>query len=132
MTLTFDVEKYSQLLTQSTPQVIESPEEYDRIITIVENLHFKKGKSAEERKLYKLLVALVELYETEHFPILAATPREVLLHIMEASGTRQADLVGVLGSSGVVSEVVNGKRAISKAQAKALAARFRVSPDLFL
>ncbi|MBN8559148.1 MAG: transcriptional regulator [Leptolyngbya sp. UWPOB_LEPTO1] len=132
MTLTFNIEKYNQLLTESTPQVIESSEEYDRIIAIVENLHFKKDKSAEERKLYKLLVALVELYETEHFPIPDATPREVLLHIMEASGTRQADLVGVLGSSGVVSEVVNGKRAISKAQAKALAARFKVSPDLFL
>ncbi len=31
---------------------------------------------------------------------------------MEASGTRQADLVGVIGSSDVVSEVVNGKRSI--------------------
>lgn len=34
---------------------------------------------------------------------------------MEASGIRQADLVGIIGSSGVVSEVVNGKRSISKA-----------------
>ena len=35
----------------------------------------------------------------------------------ESIGTRQIDLVGIIGSSGVVSEVVNGKRAISKAQA---------------
>ncbi|MEO6861558.1 MAG: hypothetical protein ABI180_08480 [Microcoleus sp.] len=53
-------------------------------------------------------------------------------HIMEASGTRQADLVGIIGSSGVVSEVVNGKRAISKAQAKALGDYFKVSPSLFI
>ncbi|MDJ0688615.1 MAG: hypothetical protein QNJ41_08900 [Xenococcaceae cyanobacterium MO_188.B32] len=44
----------------------------------------------------------------------------------------QADLVGVIGSSGVVSEVVNGKRSISKAQAKALREYFKVSPSLFI
>jgi HTH-type transcriptional regulator/antitoxin HigA len=51
---------------------------------------------------------------------------------MESSGTRQADLVGIIGSSGVVSEVVNGKRAISKAQAKALGEYFNLSPSLFI
>jgi HTH-type transcriptional regulator/antitoxin HigA len=51
---------------------------------------------------------------------------------MEASDTRQADLVGIIGSSGVVSEVVNGKRSISKAQAKALGDYFKVSPSLFI
>ena len=51
---------------------------------------------------------------------------------MEASSTRQSDLVGVIGSSGVVSEIVNGKRAISKAQAKALGEYYKVSPSLFI
>ena len=40
--------------------------------------------------------------------------------------------LGIIGSSGVVSEVVNGKRAISKAQAKALGDYFKVSPSLFI
>jgi HTH-type transcriptional regulator / antitoxin HigA len=51
---------------------------------------------------------------------------------MESSGTRQADLVGIIGSSGVVSEVIDGKRSISKAQAKALGEYFKVSPSLFI
>ena len=51
---------------------------------------------------------------------------------MEASGTRKADLVGVIGSSSVVSEVVNGKRSISKAQAKILGNYFKVSSSLFI
>jgi HTH-type transcriptional regulator/antitoxin HigA len=51
---------------------------------------------------------------------------------MAASGTRQADLVGIIGSSGVVSEIVNGKRTLSKAQAKILADRFKVSLSLFI
>jgi HTH-type transcriptional regulator / antitoxin HigA len=40
--------------------------------------------------------------------------------------------VGIIGSKGVVSEVVNGKRSISKAQAKALGEFFNVSPLLFI
>lgn len=46
-----------------------------------------------------------------------STPHEILQHLMESSGTRQVDLVGIIGFSGVVSEVVQGKRSISKAQA---------------
>jgi HTH-type transcriptional regulator / antitoxin HigA len=40
--------------------------------------------------------------------------------------------VGVIGSSGIVSEVVNGKRSISKSQAKKLGEIFQVSPSLFI
>jgi HTH-type transcriptional regulator / antitoxin HigA len=38
----------------------------------------------------------------------------------------------IFGSSGRVSEAVNGRRAIIKAQAKALGEFFKVSPDLFI
>jgi HTH-type transcriptional regulator/antitoxin HigA len=45
---------------------------------------------------------------------------------------KQADLVSKVGSSGVVSEIVHGKRSISKTEAKALAEIFRVSPAVFI
>jgi HTH-type transcriptional regulator/antitoxin HigA len=51
---------------------------------------------------------------------------------MEERGLRQADLVGIIGSRGVVSEVVNGKRTISKSQAKSLGDFFHVEPSLFI
>ncbi len=75
---------------------------------------------------------LIEAYETQNYPMDQSAPHEILQHILESSGIRQADLVGVIGSSGVVSEVVNGKRSISKAQAKALGDYFKVSPTLFI
>ncbi|RUR74856.1 type II toxin-antitoxin system HigA family antitoxin [Chlorogloeopsis fritschii PCC 9212] len=53
-------------------------------------------------------------------------------HLMEVRGIKQSDLVGIIGSKGVVSEIVNGKRGISKAQAKALAEFFHVSLELFI
>jgi HTH-type transcriptional regulator / antitoxin HigA len=45
---------------------------------------------------------------------------------------RPCDLLEVFGSRGIASEVANGKRAISKAQAKKLAELFHVRADLFL
>ena len=131
MILTFDGATYSKLLAEIAPRAIETQEEYDRLLAVAERLTFAKNLTPEERALYKLLVTLIEVYETENYPI-ESEPHEILQHIMESSGTRQADLVGIIGSSGVVSEVVNGKRAISKAQAKALGDYFKISPSLFI
>ena len=103
------------------------------MLAITESLHFNKNRTLEEKKIYKLLVTLIEIYESQQYSIPASTPQEILHHIMESSGLRQADIAEIIGaSSGVVSQIVNGKRAISKAQAKALGHQFKVSPSLFI
>ncbi len=132
MTLILDRDNYPQLLAEFVPQAIDSEAEYDRALAIAERLTFKQDKTAAEIKLLKLIVVLIEDYETEHYPMDNVTPHELLQHLMDSNNTRQADLVGLVGSRGVVSEVVNGKRAISKAQAKALGEFFNVSPGLFI
>ena len=132
MTLTFDETTYSNLLAQASPKLIETEVEYERLLALTEQLHFTKNRTVEEQVLYKLLVTLVKLYESKHYPTPELEPYEILQQMMEASGTRQVDLVGTIGSSGVVSEIINGKRTISKAQAKILGERFRVSPSVFL
>lgn len=132
MTLTFNSVVYNELLLEATPKVIETEPEYERTLAIVEKLTFNPNRTPEETAIHMLLVMLIEAYETEQYSMPESAPDEILRHIMEASGTRQADLVGILGSSGVVSEIVNGKRAISKSQAKILAELFKVSPSLFV
>ncbi|MCL1472033.1 helix-turn-helix domain-containing protein [Argonema antarcticum] len=132
MTLTFDRSAYQALLAEVAPQAIETEAEYERLLKVVEPLIFAKNRTPEELALLDLLVTLIEVYETKNYPFEKSTPSEMLQYVMETSGTRQADLVGIIGSSGVVSEVVNGKRSISKAQAKALGEYFKVSPNLFI
>lgn len=132
MTLTFDQAAYSSLLAEVAPKVIETEEEYDRALAVVERLTFCKNRTPEEQALHKLIVTLIEAYEVQNYPMDESAPHEILQHIMEASETRQADLVRIIGSSGVVSEVVSGKRSISKAQAKALGNYFKVTPSLFI
>ncbi|MBN3939662.1 MAG: transcriptional regulator [Nostoc sp.] len=102
-----------------TTKVIETEEECDRALAVAERLTFCKNRTLEEQALHKLIVTLIEAYEAQNYS-------------MEVSDTRQADLVGIIGPSGVVSEVVNGKRSISKAQAKVLGGSFQVKPSLFI
>jgi HTH-type transcriptional regulator / antitoxin HigA len=75
---------------------------------------------------------LIEDYEDRTFPVPDTSLYRTLQFLMEQNDLRQADLVSIFGSRGRVSEVVNGKRAISKAQEKALGEFFKVSPELFI
>lgn len=124
--------KYVELLAKAVPTVITSEEEYDRVVAIVDRLAVKHDSSVEEERLLELLSTLVEVYENEHCPIPNAQPHVMIQQFMLDRGLRQADLVPVLGSRSLVSEVVNGKRRPSKVQVKNLGEFFGVSPALFI
>lgn len=124
---------YADLLKETIPGVIKSPKEHKRMMDLVNNLMDKESLSPDEERLLELLAVLIENYEKEAFPFSTEiTPRSMLCFLMESNDLKQADLVDVFGSSGRVSQVVNGKREISKEQAKRLAERFNVSPALFI
>ena len=132
MTLTINPEFYAQLLAKYQPKVIETEEENDRAINDAQELEHKVNRTPEEDALLELLVTLIEKFEDEHYPIPRGFPHSMLLHLMEANEIEQENLVGIIGSKDVVSEVVNGKRSINEAQAKALAAFFSVDLRLFI
>lgn len=133
MTLTFDPNKYQQLLVKYQPKIIKTEAENEEALIVIEQLMHKKDRSPEENELYQLLIILVEKFEQEYYHSgEESNPQSLLLFLMEQKGMKQSDLVGVIGSKGVVSEIVNGKRSISKNQAKALAELFKVDFSLFL
>ncbi len=138
MTLTINQSNYLQLWANAdiSPKVIESESEYRQFLAVAENLLIKRNlRTSEETTLLRLVVKLIEDYESKHYNLDdwgKSAPHEILQHIMAASGTKQIDLVGIVGSKGVVSEVVNGSRSISKDQAKKLGEMFKVSPSLFI
>jgi len=126
--------KYGKLLAEVLPRRIETEVENEQYLKIVEQMMDKGAESfsPEEDKLFDLLVTLIEEFEEQAYPLNNAAPQEVLLHLMDAQNLKQADLLEVFGSKGIASEVVNGKRAISKTHAKKLAAKFNVSVELFI
>lgn len=132
MTITFDRETYINLLTDFVPQVINSESEYDRALAIAERLVANRNLSNEESQFLSLIVTLIEDYESKHYPMGDVSPHAALLHLMEYSGTCQEDLVGSIGSSEMVAEIVSGNRSINKIEAKALGSYFQVSASLFV
>lgn len=132
MSTSFNTTTYSQLLLEFQPKVITTEEECDRTLETVEKLMAYKERTPEQTAILQLLVTLIEEFENKHYPIEPSSPHAILKHLMEAREIKQSDLVGIIGSKGVVSEVVNEKRSISKEQAKALGEFFNVSPALFI
>lgn len=125
--------KYGRLLAKTLPAVIKTEAENERMLAEIERLMDKGERmTPEELVLLELMSQLVETFEKEAYTVADAPPHRVLQHLMESNELSQVDLLPIFGGRGRVSEVVNGKRGISKAQAKALAGFFHVSADLFL
>jgi HTH-type transcriptional regulator / antitoxin HigA len=138
-TLIFDEEKYIDLFKELkiAPKVIETEAENENFLLVVEALMFKgQNRTIEETALLRVLVILIEAFEEKYYSFKEwqkTTPHEFLQHLMAGRGLKQSDLIGVLSlSSGLISSIVNGKRQISKEQAKKLGAYFKVSPSLFI
>jgi HTH-type transcriptional regulator/antitoxin HigA len=125
---------YADLVVKVLPTAIQSEEEYQIMLANINELMSRSedSLSAEEVRLLETLAILVESYEDEHYPMPDIPPHEVLKYLMKENGYKQKDIVNIFGSSGITSEVVNGKRSISKAQAKKLAEFFGVSVELFI
>ena len=85
MTITFDSEVYSKLLSQSQPRVIKTEEENDRLLAVVEDLLSRSRLTAEENALLELLVRLIEDFESQHYQLNVSTPRSRILHLLEAN-----------------------------------------------
>ena len=137
--LTFDEEKYIDLFKELkiSPKVIETEAENEKCLAVVEALMSKgQNRTIEETALLRVLVLLIEKFEEKYYSFKEwqkTTPHEFLQHLMAGKEMKQSDLVGILSmSSGLISSIVNGKRQISKEQAKKLGEYFKVSPGLFI
>ncbi|GBC63614.1 transcriptional regulator [Desulfonema ishimotonii] len=114
----------------SAPQ---TDDDLDRLIGFCDYLVDQIGGN-EKHPLIGLLDivgTLIEKYEDEHIAEPEGTPTGCLKYLMEEHGLRQKDLTE-LGSPGVISEILSGKRELNKRHIKALAKRFGCSPAVFI
>ena len=132
-TVDIDQKKYGKLLAKTLPKIIETDEEFERMAALLEELTIpERDLTPEEDAVANLIEKLVLDYDDRFYAIPEAKPNEMVRYLMEQRGEKQADLVPLLGSRAQVSDLVNGKRGISKAQVKKLAEYFGVSAELFL
>ena len=99
------------------------------------NVLLDAGAADETHPLADLAATLGELvgdYDAVHYPVKDVPPHAVSRYLMDEHVLKQADLSGELGSQGVVSELLNGKRELNLRQMRALAARFAVPAAAFV
>jgi HTH-type transcriptional regulator/antitoxin HigA len=112
---------------------IRNEREYNAAVKHLNELLDEIGTN-EKHPLYGLLDTLgtlIHAYEEENYPIPSSTGTEVLRYLMDEHRLTQSDLPEV-GSQGVVSEILNGKRELNVRQIRALAERFGVSTAVFI
>jgi HTH-type transcriptional regulator/antitoxin HigA len=112
---------------------IRNEKEYNAAVNCLNELLDEIGTN-EKHPLYTLLDTLgtlVHSYEEDHYPIPEASGVDVLRFLMEEHGLTQSNLPEI-GSQGVVSEILNGKRELNVRQIRALAGRFNVSTAVFV
>ena len=126
-----DERKYRLLLGRTLPSIIKTDAEYKRMLGAVEELMEKDDLTPEEGRLLELLAVLAEEYEDRVHPLPKGRPHKMLAFLVEEKGLKPSDLWKILPKSRV-SEILHGKRAISKDQAKKLAEFFRVPVELFI
>ena len=113
--------------------VPHSKKEYNKIVSLLD-LVIDEVVNKENHPLAPLLEvlgSLVESYEEENFKPIEGEPIEVLKFLMQEHNLSQKDMKQ-LGSQGVVSEILNGKRELNVRQIKELSKRFGVSPAVFI
>jgi HTH-type transcriptional regulator/antitoxin HigA len=125
---------YEKLLSETSPAVIDTEEEYAAIGRRFGELVGKSSRrTAAETKLMRLLGLLIQDYDRRHaMPPDDSTPAEVLQFLLEHSGKTPKDLLPVFGQRSHVSEALAGKRKISVDQARQLGQMFHMAPGLFI
>lgn len=112
---------------------IRNEREYDAAIKRLNSLLDEVGAN-ERHPLFGLLDTLgtlIHAYEETHYPMPKQSGADMLRYFMEEHGLSQSDLAEI-GTQGVVSEILSGKRELNLRQVRALADRFHVSPAVFI
>ena len=112
---------------------VRSEQDYAQACAIIEVL-LDEIRDVEDHPLADVLDYLsdqVKAYEDENFVIPEAEPKELLRFLLEQHGLKQ-DHLSDIAPQGRISDILAGKRSISKDIAKRLAKRFHVHADVFL
>ena len=108
-------------------------EEYQQLVALLDEVIDIVGEDESHplASLMETLGTLVETYEMQTIPELSGNPIQTLQSLMEEHDLKQADLPEI-GTQGVVSDILSGKRKLNVRQIKALSKRFNVSTAVFI
>ncbi|MBI4649157.1 MAG: transcriptional regulator [Bacteroidia bacterium] len=113
-------------------KIIKTEEDYKKAVNYLEELgdnpNFENNPELIEK--FELIEKLIELYDNEHYPIEKGNPIEIIKLKMEYMELKQKDLIPAIGSKGLVSDVLNKKRKLSKKMIRELSKLLNISQEI--
>jgi len=118
---------------QSVFSVPHNEKDYNNLVDLLDSLIDEVGNNEHHAlsSLMETIGSLIETYESHNYPDMEGDPINALKTLMEEHGLKQSDLPEI-GSQGVVSEILSGKRQLNVRQVKLLCERFKISPAVFV
>ncbi|MDQ7050743.1 MAG: helix-turn-helix domain-containing protein [Enterobacterales bacterium] len=110
-----------------------SKEDYDLLVgNIQEAIELVENRpNSPLTSLIEAMAAAAEKYESKRIETLGGGSLSALKYLIKLHGIRQCELREI-GSQGVVSEILNGKRSLTLRHIRELSRRFNVSPNVFI
>lgn len=127
---------YLELVELFPLQSITSENDHKIALTVVEKImnFLVSEKNPDEgiRVYLKTLSDLISNYEDSKFKSGSISGKDMLAYLMDLQGLTQSDLAKEVGGQPIVSKILKGERELNLRQIKALAKRFKVSPEVFI
>lgn len=116
-----------------TLKPIKTKKDYEAYMDWVDHLFDKKVKhNSPEGETLQVVLLLIKEYEDRYYPIPTPDPIEAIKIKMEEKGLRNKDLVGIVGSKGYISAVLNKRKPLTLELAKIFHRELGVSADVLL
>ena len=127
---------YVKLVEIFTLQPITSKSQHEAALKVLEKLisYMNEDNPKDDgiETYFRTLTELVGDYERNQFKSAPVNGTEMLAYLIELQDLKQTDLSKELGGQPVVSKILKGERELNLRQIKALAKRFKVSPEVFI
>jgi HTH-type transcriptional regulator/antitoxin HigA len=113
--------------------VPHNEKDYNKLVNLLDSLIDEVGNNENHplTSLMETIGTLIETYESQHINEIEGNSIDALNALIEEQGLKQSDF-SEIGSQGVVSEILSGKRQLNVRQIKILSNRFKVSPAVFI
>jgi len=129
---TINAEEYARLIAAALPIPPKTEAENERLIAALTALDEREDLTPAEQAFAELLAIVIEDFEEKHYALSKVTPQQALKALMEDRGLRHKDIAPIVGNKGLTTEILKGRRNISAALAKRLAAALHVPVELFV
>ena len=127
-------DEYAALVRKFPPRPIHNARQYDATVAVMNKLAVRDedSLSAAEHDYLDALATFVEQYDQRHFDEPEMTPLERLCYVVGQAGMSASDLGRLLGNRGLGSQLLTGRRELSKAHIRILAGHFKLSAAYFI